>query len=283
MPCSIRKSFRCGLISAFKDSIEFSLLLMVNVYNLSDLILYAACPAKYKYYKDSNVKLYYDLDDRTIVSSALKDTYIYYFQKLAFTKVGPSPVSTTKFFSKKWHEYKSMFNATGKVAGRTAPDIIKGHEAAINAQAVFDKDYEICAVNFPVEMAIDQNIYKDSVDLVLLHRPPGKYASVVIVFFDASGKPTAANDFGAILRAIFGTICVKRDLITTGIKVKCILFNALHQTSREIDQTTEHSFNYPKIITNLAKAVDLDLFYPRASNDTCNYCTWNTICSWKSL
>jgi CRISPR/Cas system-associated exonuclease Cas4 (RecB family) len=89
------------------------------------------------------------------------------------------------------------------------------------------------------------------------------------------------KDFGFLLKANYGYSVVLRELISSSIQVRCTVLNVLTNKRIEISFKEEQRFNYQRLISNLAKGIENEIFYPRPSFGACETCTFKQTCSWR--
>ena len=219
------------------------------------------------------------MDDRTIIATALKDTYIKYFQMTGMRRRWSSGMST-RYFSRRWHELSQEFNKLNKKRRRIAPLLLKAHDHAVKVQELYDVHCEIIAAKFPVQYNIRSAIVKSSVDLILLRHPPRGQRVLEIYYFDDSLSKKDRVSFEATVRAMLGLASVRRDLGTRELPTKCILFNVLGTWKKEIALRQDQQTNYPRVLRALVKGIEAEAIYPRASSDACEHCTFNSKCQW---
>lgn len=251
---------------------------MSNSYNLDDLILYSSCPLKYAYSKTEESSMPYDADHRTIISSALKDTVIKHFTLKGMGK-NISATHDSRYFSKRWHKYRKSFTKNSERFKNTTDLLVKAHDRVLNIYNIFPNNYEIAAVNFPTEMSVKSYIITSSIDLLFIDKDNTKDA--FIIFLDTSLRKKTEIDLGSFLKATFNLSSTCRDLIDSRVNIRCLKYNLLYDYKKEIKLTREHRTYYPKIISGITKCIKSESFYPRASLDACEHCTYKDICSWK--
>jgi len=251
---------------------------MSNSYNLDHLILYSSCPLKYAYFKTGESPTSYDADHRTIITSALKDTVIKHFTLKGMGR-SISATHDSRYFSKRWHEYRKNLTRDSERLKSATDLLVKAHERVLSINNIFPSNYEIAAVNFPTEMSVKSCLITSSIDLLFIDKDNTRDA--FIIFLDTSIRKKTENDLGSFLKATFNLSATSRDLIDSRVNVRCLKYNLLHNYKKEIKLTREHRTYYPKIISGITKCIESESFYPRASLDACEHCTYKDICSWK--
>jgi len=241
--------------------------------------LYAECPLKEKFYKANPRMLLPDMDAKTLISTALRDTYIHYFQRLGLHGQAPSVQASVQYFSRRWVEYKKSY---GQDTTRIAPILIQAHEKIVRLPELFNDQQEIAAAGFPLERVVRGNLITDSADLIILNRQRPEL-TVDVYYFDTSSKKNTEEDFGVQLRANFGMSSVRRDLRHDFVSSRVFTYNILGEYQKEVKMPMIQRMNYPRIIAGLVRAVDAKAYYPRPSNGACNSCMFNQICSWRML
>lgn len=253
---------------------------MNNTYELTDLILYAECPLKVKFKLNKKLKLPEYADDRRLISTALRDSYIYYFQRMGLNST-PSPQKIAAYFSKKCMEYKKAMSNDPSVVIKDTKALIVAHENVLNVNRLLGEGDELVAINYPVERSLLKNTIKDSIDMIVLKHQPKAQTYVELTYFDTSESKTDEKDLGILLRANLGYGIVSRELVSNFTEVKCNVLNVMSNKKTEITLERGQRWNYHRVIGSLIKGIEADIYYPRASKGACDHCKWGTVCNWK--
>lgn len=245
-------------------------------YNLSDLILYATCPYKYRYKVESKSGTSIYADDSFIVASALKESYLWYFQRLGLNSP-IKPLELTRHFSKKCLDYKrASFSDTSNIV-LDAKLLIQAHDLVLNADKILGPKDELVAVSYPVERTFKESLIKDTVDLIVLRRPKNEPPYVNVMFINIKGE--LPNDFNLLLRAHFGYSVVLREL-AKDLKVVCTVLDVLSNKTSVISLKPNERVAYVRIINSLILGIRSKVYYPRPSNGACETCTFRSVCAW---
>jgi hypothetical protein len=230
-------------------------------------------------HKEYGASVSHNADERTIVSSALRDTFIKHFQMLGM-KRSWNTSSAVRFFSKRWAFYRDQFQKPKDRYGRTTTLLVKAQDTLLRLPSIFDSGYELAAVNFPTELSIREWLICDSLDLVVTKK--NRHGTdIELYFLDDSLHAKDMNDFGVLLRATVGLSSAKNDLIGTNSKVKCFLLHTLSLKKQEIILEKEHRTHYPRLIGNIIRGIETSSIYPRSSYEECTHCTYRNVCSWR--
>lgn len=248
-------------------------------YYLPDLCLYATCPLKVKYKQQGVPAIVSCADDRYIISTALRDTYIKYFQMKGLGK--PITISrAAAMFSKLAFSYKKQYAQSNSIFFNDTQLLIDAHALVVGIEKFLNPTDELIAANFPLERVIGGHLIRDESDLIVFRHPPNKESYVDIIYFDTNAE-IKVPDFNLLLRVNFGLSVVTRELMGEALKIKSTLYNILSGNLREIVLSREQRFNYQRLIKNIINGVEAGAFYPRPSFGACEHCSYKTICSWK--
>jgi hypothetical protein len=251
----------------------------MSEYLLKDICLYTVCPLKLFYKNAGKQMIVSDADDRYIISTALRETYIKYFQLKGLGK----PMSIRRaaaLFSSLAFDYKSKWTKDSSKFFQDTKSLVDAHSLVVNIDKFLNPSDELVAALFPLERNIGQHIVKDESDLIIFRHPPKKESYVEIVYFDISNRDDPV-DFNLLLRANFGLSVVTRELMGEALTIKSTLYNLLSGKITEITLSREHRFNYQKLIRNIINGIEAKVYYPRPSYGTCEHCSYSNNCSWK--
>lgn len=162
-----------------------------------------------------------------------------------------------------------------------AKALIAAHDSVLKMPSLLNPTDELVAVNYPLERTIRGITVQDEVDLIFLRHPPSKESYVEMIYLDTSLRMPNEADFGFLLKANYGYSVVQRELIGSSIQVRCTILNVLTNKRIEISFKEEQRFNYQRLISNLSKGIENEIFYPRPSFGACDTCTFKQTCSWR--
>lgn len=250
------------------------------MYKVNDLTVYSICPAKYRLYNKLGQDIFYDLSDSVLVSTALRDTYKYYYFNLGMYKEKFTTKRLLRYFTRKWNFYKNLYETLSKTKVIKVIDLVKAHEAIMNIDKLIDYGYELIASDYPIERNIRGRLFTDSVDLIVINRN-GPQDIVELIYLDPSITKRDDNDFSVVLKANFGLSCVARDLRKENIRFKAVIMNVLTRHRKEIVLDLSTRFNYPRFLNVLANGIEYNIIYPRPSFGACQHCAVRSYCNWK--
>lgn len=250
------------------------------MYKVNDLTLYSICPAKYRFYTKLEQDMFYDLSDRTLVSTALRDTYKYYYFNLGMYGTKYSIKRLIRYFTRRWNYYKALYETICGSKVFQIIDLVKAHEALLKIDDLIDEGSELVASDYPIERNIRGRLFIDSIDLIVINRN-GPQDVIEIIYLDPSITKRDENDFAVVLKANFGLSCVARDLTRDNIRFKAIILNVMTRNRKEIVLDLTTRFNYPRYLTVLANGIDYNIIYPRPSFGACQHCAFKVACNWK--
>lgn len=224
-----------------------------------------------------------DVDDKLLVSEALRDTAIKYFQY-----VGLGKSCTKKFlysyFSTRWAEYNATYGKLGKRTKSLSDTILKAQDRIANLDSLLEKDFQVAAVAFPYERSLGQIVVTDTIDLISLNkiRSDGGATEVNITVFDSNISNSNASSFPTRIRALMSLAYARRELLGSDLNINTKVVNLFNGTHQMIDLTREHRFNYPRLLRNIAHQCSADLFYPTSLSTVCVTCPFRICCSWSA-
>lgn len=235
------------------------------------------CPLKYSLFLNSDSSLNYPLDARTIISTALAETYIKACERIAQGRPY-SLAERAKFFSRVWNELKSKYISSGGDEGRTHGLLMTAHKKVLEMDNLIPGNWDVGVSRYPTELFIGDAVIKDRLDLVMVNRR--KTNQVRIIIMDTSLCKESDIDYGIHLRALFNATFFKRELRSTpDMSIDCSVYNLHHGYQKPLHFTKNDSLNYQRSIKNVIKCINGSAFYPRASADSCKHCMFKNNCS----
>ena len=250
------------------------------MYNINDLIFYATCSYKYKFKLSSTKVLSSNADDKTIITTALRDTYIHYFQNIGIG-IKLNSNNLTQFFSRKCVEYKKSSTGITALLIRDTRALIDAHAILIKLGNYLKENDELVAVKYPIERSIRSYTITDEIDLLILRRPEGQPVFLEAVYFDVSPEPEPAKHFGPMIRAAFARSALIRELAGIHTTVVSTQWHIISNKVSNIFLSQDDRYSYARLLTSIIKGIEAESFYPRPSYGVCDTCAFNAICSWK--
>jgi len=235
------------------------------------------CPLKWELHKKYELDIPCDADSSTIITSALKDTFIKHFQMLGLRSPWTTG-SSLKYLSKRWQEYRDKFAAFDIKTKQVVNDLAQAQQVVMDIDNIFAKNSDIVAVNFPIERTIRGYTITDNIDLILQHTKPEPYLQ--LIYFDTSINKNTNKSFDTSLRACVGYSAVHRDLVSYSTDVRVTKLHLLSGKASGLVLSRDYKVNYPRIISNLCKQMESRNTYPRPSAIFCKNCVFNNNCHW---
>ena len=241
-----------------------------------------ACPLKYKFSKEHGNILPPDADYKSIITTALKETYIKHLHMLGMGKVWPVS-SASRYFSKKWSAYKKQLDEMGVEPIKYSHLLLLAQEKILTLKDYPPKGYEVGAVdyigqrNFKGEILITTKI-----DCVFVIKDQRATRVKVVIFEDKPIEDYEVN-YANQLKALISYSIVRRELLDARAPLSCSVFNCMTGETRPINIRQEHAINYPRVVRNVIAAIESGISYPIASKENCKSCIYNKMCSWKTF
>ena len=251
----------------------------MDVYQLSQVLLYMSCPLKSKLQKGTNVPA--ASDARRIISCALSDTYLKFCHSVAQGR--PDKLTArSKYFSRQWDHYKQEFLREGGEEARTHDQLIQAHARVLQMDQLIDPDWDIALVSFPTELVIGEYLVRDKIDLIQVSK--NNTSHVRIITLDSSFSKESEKDYAVQLRALFNFSYFFRELRgTPDLNIDCRVLNLQQNYTREIKLSSSDRVHFRKAIKGAIKSIEARAYYPRADHDTCRNCMFKPRCSFASL
>lgn len=253
-----------------------------TVLDLSDMMLYASCPLKYQYLDAEGGREVYTLDERELVTLALKDTCIKYLQTRGLRKPWTSKHAIA-FLSRRWSDYQQSSDTQTVNQAKVTEVLLKAQDRAINLHKLFSTRDEVAAVNMPIERSFRDLTVRDTIDAIIVSKTfRGRATSVELIVLDSGLENPSNQSFVARVRAMLAITYSHRYLLDYKAPLKSYILNVYNGTRREISLHKDHRFNYSKLLQNIQHGIDNKVFYPRPSEETCKYCVYRKRCKWSN-
>jgi CRISPR/Cas system-associated exonuclease Cas4 (RecB family) len=250
-------------------------------YKLRDILQYAKCPFKYKLHLENNSQYLYDLDSRSIITSALAETYL---QACHYISQG-KPFSTqqrAKYFSRSWNKLNDMFISKGGKANRVHAHLLSAHNSVLNMDKPISSSKDVAVVSFPTELIIKNYLITDKLDLVLVDKK--NTHNIELVFIDYSNSEKRHIDLDTNIRAMFNLLYFKKELTgTPNLNISCTIFNLHHNYHKKITISKTKLTNYKAFIVDIIRGIEADIYYPRATNSECQECFFKYTCQFSQV
>jgi CRISPR/Cas system-associated exonuclease Cas4 (RecB family) len=228
-------------------------------------------------------ELAYDVDDKHLVSEALRDTVVKYFQYVGFGKACTKKFLYS-FFSTRWSEYNTAYGSLAKRTKHLSDTILKAQKNLSNIDSLLEKDFQIAAVAFPYERAVGSIVVADTIDLISVNKLRGDNGTteVNIVVLDTTDTNASSNLFAVRMRALMSLAYARRDLLGSDLNINTKVVNFLSGSHKNVSLSREHRFNYPRLLKSIAKNIEDKNFYPTSVASVCKTCVFRMDCQWRS-